>query len=70
MLQPATNDLGKGHFVLVRDPLGVPVKLIWELDLRSNHTSNLHLHLKYTHISVADTAQVSARSRADPPARP
>jgi hypothetical protein len=45
MLQPATNDLGKGHVLLLRDPLGVPVQLIRELNLRPNHTSNLHLHL-------------------------
>jgi hypothetical protein len=59
VLKSATNDLGKGHFVLARDPLGVAVKLIWELDLCSNHTSNLHLYLKYINNVMLDHAFTS-----------
>lgn len=47
MLKPATNNLGKGDFVLACEPLGVAVKLIGELDLRPDHTSKLHRYRKY-----------------------
>jgi hypothetical protein len=62
MLEPTTNDLGKRHFVLLRDPLRVPVKLIRELNLRSNHTSNLHLHLEAINFG-GQTRPLQANSR-------
>jgi hypothetical protein len=37
MLEGSSHDLGQADLVLGSDPLGLAVKLIWQLNLGPNH---------------------------------